>query len=337
MKNLIILFFILSLTLFFSFSSCGDEVINNKINPEPDFDIYLIKWDFQNYLNPTYTCKLDGSEIKLFNDSMLVNNFTYKNKILLSKRHYYTDKVYIADFDGRNMREITIGRDYYSYFNLSPDANKMSFIADYPGYFLYVINTDGTDLTLISDYNYNIPNIAKFSPNSKLIAYYEPSFHQFAMKLCISNITGTYKKLIKDSINSRAGISLDWSPNGNRIFFHNYSTNEQTVRICTIDTTGNNYSIIKEGLYPELSSDGDKICFVNFIGTNSDIFLMNVDGTNIVNISNTPGIDDFNHKWSKDGTKILYTSGNPPDLWVYNLNTNTSIFIKDSVNRGIWR
>lgn len=331
-----LLSFSLLLPILFLTNSCGDDAINS-VNTAPDFDIYLVKRDFQNSIYSTYTIKGDGTNLKLLNDSMLVNNYSFNNKILLSKRDYYTDKVYIACHDGSNMTEITLGREYYSYFNLSPDANKVCFIADNPGYFLYIINTDGTDLTLISDYNYNSPNIAKFSPNSKLIAYYEPSFHQFSMKLFISNTSGTYKKLIKDSINSRAGISIDWSPNGDRLFFQHYSMNEQVVRICAIDTTGNHYSIIKEGLYPELSSVGDKICFINYIGTNRDIYLMNVDGTNIVNISNTPGIDDFNHKWSKDGTKVLFTSGNPPDLWMYDLNTNTSTFIIDSVYDAIWQ
>ena len=43
-----------------------------------------------------------------------------------------------------------------------------------------------------------------------------------------------------------------------------------------------------------------------------DVFLMNTDGTNIVNLTNTQG-DDLKPSWSPDGTRLAYTCYHQPD------------------------
>ncbi|HMQ80621.1 MAG TPA: hypothetical protein PKE39_14590 [Ignavibacteria bacterium] len=334
---------LLSLTLLLicliSFNSCGDDTVNN-ITTAPDFDIYLVKRDIQNSNYSTYTIKSSGTDLKLFNDSLAVSTYSYRNKILLSSRDYSVDKIYLADYNGRNMAEISLGQNNIFYYNLSPDARKIFFISEYWGYRLYVTNTDGTDMAQISEIPYNSFKNAKFSPNGKLIAYFEHSYHQFTAKLLISNTSGTYKKLIKDSINSRAGVVLDWSPDGSRIIYHDYGFNEQVGKICVVDTANSNITVLANGYFPAWSPSGSKICFVNFIGNNYELFLMDQDGSDITSISNIPGISPYNIKWSKEGMRILYRSiegSNPAKLWMYDLNTNSNTLLADSVYDAVWQ
>ena len=73
---------------------------------------------------------------------------------------------------------------------------------------------------------------------------------------------------------------------------------------------------------PQFSPDGKRIAFVvseSFLDkgkSNQDIYVMNVDGTNIRNLTNNPSAD--NHpRWSSDGKSILFVSTrvNGPQAW----------------------
>jgi len=63
------------------------------------------------------------------------------------------------------------------------------------------------------------------------------------------------------------------------------------------------------------SPDGSKIAFQRYSGINNslDIFMMNSDGTNQVNLTNTSSVyeGDGDIQWSPDGQRILFIAGPP--------------------------
>ena len=65
---------------------------------------------------------------------------------------------------------------------------------------------------------------------------------------------------------------------------------------------------------------------------NYDIFVIDVDGDNIVNLTNTPDVNESGPLWSPDGTKILYLSGEEYDQEIYVMNRNGSNKINVSNN-----
>lgn len=337
--------YLLSLTLLFislfSFNSCGDDTVNNSANTPPDFDIYVVKRDIQNNLNSTYTIKSDGSDYKLFNDSMGVSSNSYRNKILLTKGGSGFYDIYIANYNGSFMTKIPLGSNPVAYCNLSPDAEKLYFVTYFPTNSLYIVNVNGSEMVEISDKQYFNYGTVKFSPRGNMIAYLEPSQYpnHRGTKLLISNTSGTYKRLMKDSIQD--GGSVDWSNDGKKIIFHYlvFGMNA-AAKIGVIDTANSNFTVLANGSFPAWSPKGNKICFVNSNGTNNELYLMNEDGSNIINVSNIPGISPYNIKWSKDGMRILYRSiegTNPAKLWVYDLNTNSNTLLADSVYDAIWQ
>jgi WD40-like Beta Propeller Repeat len=102
-----------------------------------------------------------------------------------------------------------------------------------------------------------------------------------------------------------------WSPDGTKIAFQ--QDPGLHPEIWTANADGSNLrqltSNTADDLHPAWSPDGTKIVFAsdrNTPGGNlSDLIVMNADGTNQVNVTNTPTIDEDYPSWSPDGTKFV--------------------------------
>jgi hypothetical protein len=89
---------------------------------------------------------------------------------------------------------------------------------------------------------------------------------------------------------------------------------------------------------PDWSPDGTKVAFTrDFNNGNREIFVMNADGSNVVNLTNNAVFDD-EPDWSPDGTKIAYSSdrlGGGRDIVVMNADgSNPTNLIIDGATDG---
>ncbi|HEY0545206.1 MAG TPA: hypothetical protein VGC91_07530, partial [Pyrinomonadaceae bacterium] len=73
------------------------------------------------------------------------------------------------------------------------------------------------------------------------------------------------------------------------------------------------------------SPDGSKLALCGSVyNPPTDLFVMKADGTNRINLTNTPGIDERNPSWSVTG-KIAYERGG--QIWTINPDgTNPAVF-----------
>jgi Tol biopolymer transport system component len=69
-----------------------------------------------------------------------------------------------------------------------------------------------------------------------------------------------------------------------------------------------------------LVSDGHKISFSRNVGNGGEIWVMNADGSNPIQLTFTPSADDISPTWSSDGSKIAFArfSGGNYDIWTMN-------------------
>lgn len=112
-----------------------------------------------------------------------------------------------------------------------------------------------------------------------------------------------------------------WSPDGRRIAFQQgregVNGNLSLWSICIMNAYGNEVQVlVGEDAFDEVggpawSPDGTKIAFSGTRNRDSDIYVINVDGAGLINLTSGNGgrnALDAGPTWSPDGTKIAFTS-----------------------------
>jgi|GEM_PF-245123 len=149
-----------------------------------------------------------------------------------------------------------------------------------------------------------------------------------------------------------------WSPDGRRIAFASHRG--EAVDIYVMDVDGANpVNLTRHPAFdssPSWSPDGLRIAFTSdrdlpepFSGdpdnpslfgsagrvlTDADIYVMDADGSNVVRLTDAPGLDQFS-AWSPDGARIAFTSSRnrnsetgEPDLDIYVMDADGSNVVR---------
>jgi TolB protein len=116
-----------------------------------------------------------------------------------------------------------------------------------------------------------------------------------------------------------------WSPDGAKVLFASDRAGGRDVYVINVDGTGEQ-RLTTNGLsdIAVWSPDGSKVAHSQSTGPNGemDIFTMNPDGSNPVNITNDPSSDDM-PSWSPDSARIAfmsYRAGGAAQIYVANAN-----------------
>ncbi len=119
-------------------------------------------------------------------------------------------------------------------------------------------------------------------------------------------------------------MSPAWSPRADAIAYTTYVENN-LVSIYSVDVrTGAKTPVVRSQFNssPAFSPDGRRIAFGRTVGGgNTEIFVANRDGSNLVRLTNSGGIDT-NPAWSPTGREIAFTSGRSgrPQIYVISVD-----------------
>ena len=108
-------------------------------------------------------------------------------------------------------------------------------------------------------------------------------------------------------------------------------TTDQSKEPEALTTTGKTSGALNR--FPDISPDGSKVAFTFLSGNDgetNEIYLMDVDGNNITNLTNTPALSEAWPTWSPDGTSIAFgrndvegspnlMEGESPNINIYTL------------------
>ena len=125
------------------------------------------------------------------------------------------------------------------------------------------------------------------------------------------------------TVNRALNINPSWSPDGRTLAYTTYSLSAADIVLSRIFEglplqrpargIGNNF-------LPVFSPDGTRIAFMSTRDGQAEIYVMNVDGSNLRRLTNNPA-DDATPTWSPSGTQIAFTSGRAGKPQIYIMNS----------------
>jgi len=188
----------------------------------------------------------------------------------------------------------------------SPDGTRIAFTrgVDPAEPEIYVMNADGSGVTRLTNLGDSNTRAPAWSPDGTKIAFHSSLSGSPRANVWTMNADGSNPQPLVE------GNWPSWSPDGTRIAF------AISGDIAVVNVDGSGLQTLNEGgavgaSDPDWSPDGSKITFVsNPNDDNSDVHVMNADGSDELNLTSNPGKDDF-PDWSPDGTKILFASAPP--------------------------
>ncbi len=185
---------------------------------------------------------------------------------------------------------------------------------------LFAINPDGTGLTQLTDFRTNDRD-PTVSPDGRTIAFAHELDTGQRVIASIPITGGAVTWLTEPKL--QAGRPA-WSPDGNLIAF-SAGSGIQT-RIFVMRSNGTGVRQLTEGevfnaLDPTWSPDGSQVAFMGTMeprcgegcetGLRYDLFQIDIDGSDLVNLTQTPDRSEVYPSWSPDGNVLAISVGHP--------------------------
>jgi len=151
-----------------------------------------------------------------------------------------------------------------------------------------------------------------WSPNGRMIAFTADTSQQ---GLWLMKPDGSEKKQIVDGfMNELSGDDPSWSPDSNSIVFRGQNILSFSPKIYRVQVDGSNCQVIANSRgfsNPAWSPDGAKFALVGpetpgEIGGRSNIWSMNIDGSNLINLTKSISGKQGSPSWSPDGRYLTF-------------------------------
>ena len=242
--------------------------------------------------------------------------------------YIFENNIFSINSDGTNLTQITDYNGHMQNLVVNSDFSKIAFSSGE----IYIMNSDGSNLKKISNF---ISEENKLSP--KFLPTEEALIYDCNGKLYKVNYNGSEtSQITSDSVSIP---SDEYSVSNNKIIFRADIIRGAPIGpgLYIIDSDGLQINRFVDGsdyYNPSISPDGTKICYWSSDNNNSEIFVMNIDGSNKINLSNSPS-KDKHPGWLPNGNKIYFESNRDGKNHIYIINpdgTNLTKITKKSAD-----
>ena len=203
--------------------------------------------------------------------------------------------IYVANRDGSGATPVTNSTTNEQWPSWSPDGNRIAFQSDRDGNWeIYAVNADGSSQVNLTQ-NSAKDRYPSWSPDGARIAF--TSNRSGYNDIYSMNTDGSDQRCVTCFGGKIYDDQYpDWLPDG-RIIFN--SNREGNSGIFVMNADGSNQAMIGSSaqdytLPSAASPDGSRILFyARRGGSDKEVRMMNIDGSNEVNLSQNPSSDEF--------------------------------------------
>jgi TolB protein len=253
----------------------------------------------------------------------------FLTKIAMSCDRSGKKEIYVMNFDGTDVKQITTHRSIAFAPAWSPDGTRIA-------YSLFTRHRGNIKNIDLYEYDFRTNNIRMLS-NRKGInsgASYSPDGNRIALTM---SFLGNPEIFSLNPSNGQAerltssfGFDVDpsWAPDGKSLAF--VSSRTGVPMVFSMTTDGSKVQrLTYAGRYnatPTWSPQNNKIGFAGWIDGKFDIFIMNVDGTTIERLTKNQGNNEDPH-FSPDGIFLAFSSNRTGQQNIYVMNVDGT-FVK---------
>jgi len=229
--------------------------------------------------------------------------------LVAQERIAYVDNtfdIWSMQTDGSDPKQLTKNTAGDGDPSFSPDGGKIAFVSSRDGNSeIYVMNADGTNQKRLT-INTVTDQDPSWSPDGSKILFV--SFRDSSADVFIMNADGTNPVNLTKYPTGNETEPV-FSPNGKKIAFRALRDGGINIYIMNEDGTEQTALTDASGIdtEPAFSPDGSKIVFRSDRDAGDrEIYMMDADGSNEVNLTHTPGVTELAPGFSPDGNKIIF-------------------------------
>jgi TolB protein len=224
-------------------------------------------------------------------------------------------EIYLADFDGSNIRRLTNDRN----MNLAPAWSRDGKNISYVGY-----GHDNPDLYIVNLIDRAVKRIS-MRPGLNIAPAWHPREGKLAATLSFSGNPEIYLLDIQGEILRQLTVSWaidvspSWSPDGRQLAYVSNRAGKPQIYVLDL-ASGRSRRLTFEGAYntsPAWSPRGDRIVYAGLHDGQFDLFMIDPEGKDLRQLTGGEGNNE-NPCWAADGRLILFQSDRQgtASLWV---------------------
>ena len=280
-------------------SACGDDV-QGPGDPQPIRDRIVFGSD-RSGVTQLYAIDPDGTDFQQITsgpDRRLFGSVSPDGKRILCQSNGGTPEgLFVMNVDGTGETHLMEPGMEGTW---SPDGSRIAYVSDLHGlHDIWVMNADGSgavNLTQVQGPSVSPANFApSWSPDGSRLAF--TSARTGGFEIWIMNADGTGQE--RFSFGAEQSSYPAWSPDGSMIAFTSDGEDVHVKPVAggpaTWETTPSVNLTKSSGsldVQANWSPDGGRIAFLSDRQGDLDVYVMNADGTGVLNLTNSPGSEE---------------------------------------------